>query len=90
MQYEEWLCVTKGRCVTKTRDGTEVVIEAGETAHIKFGSTWKPTFPVETSYIAICKPAFRPDRCGRERLLLLLLLLLLSLLFALLLSLFLS
>jgi hypothetical protein len=66
MQYEEWLCVTKGRCIAKSRSGEEVIIEAGETAYISKGSSWKPTFPVETSYIAICKPAFRPDRCVRE------------------------
>jgi hypothetical protein len=34
MQYEEWLCVTKGRCIAKSRSGEEVIIEAGETAHI--------------------------------------------------------
>lgn len=34
MQYEEWLCVTKGRCIAMNKEGVEVTIEAGETAHI--------------------------------------------------------
>lgn len=71
MQYDEWLCVVKGQCVAKlnkddTTGETDVVINEGQTGFIEKGSTWKPTFPVETEYIAICRPAFRPDRCIRE------------------------
>lgn len=69
MQYEEWLHIKSGRCIAKTNkessDG-DVVIEAGQTAYIAKGSTWQPTFPEATEYIAICLPAFRPDRCIRE------------------------
>jgi uncharacterized protein (DUF952 family) len=69
MQYAEWLHIKKGQCIAKTdKDSSEgdVIIEAGQTAFIEKGSTWKPTFPVATEYIAICLPAFRPDRCVRE------------------------
>jgi hypothetical protein len=69
MDYCEWLCILSGQCVAKTRKDSDegvVTINAGETAFIQRGSTWQPTFPVECEYIAICRPAFRPDRCIRE------------------------
>lgn len=69
MQYEEWLHIRSGQCIAKTNKESsvgDVVINAGETAYIVKGSTWQPTFPVATEYIAICSPAFRPDRCIRE------------------------
>lgn len=65
MQYCEWLCVLEGQCIALVGDD-KVTINSGETAFITAGSTWKPTFPVASTYIAICKPAFRPDRCVRE------------------------
>jgi hypothetical protein len=69
MLYDEWLCIISGQCIAKNNkesDDGDVVINAGETAFISNGSTWKPCFPVATEYIAICNPAFRPDRCIRE------------------------
>ena len=65
MQYCEWLCVLEGQCIALVGDD-KVTINGGETAFIAAGSKWKPTFPVASTYIAICKPAFRPDRCVRE------------------------
>ena len=64
IQYNEWLCILSGKCLAHV-DGQLIEINAGETAFITSGSTWKPTFPVATEYIAICEPAFRPDRCVR-------------------------
>ena len=69
IQYDEWLCILEGECIAyvdKDDIDKKVVIKAGKTAHIKRGSTWKPTFPFPSKYIAVCKPAFSPDRLLKD------------------------
>ena len=42
-------------------------VAVGETALIDKGTRFQPRFPeAGTSYIPVCIPAFRPDRCVRE------------------------
>jgi uncharacterized protein (DUF952 family) len=72
LNYDEWICVTKGYIVLHYHDekqGKEVTLEAkaGDTVFIAKGERFKPVFPSgETEYIPVCSPAFRPDRCHRE------------------------
>lgn len=72
LDYDEWICVTKGHIVLHYHDekqGKEVTLEAkaGDTVYIAKGERFKPVFPIgQTEYIPICFPAFRPDRCHRE------------------------
>lgn len=39
---------------------------AGNTVHLPSGTRFRPTFPKDVTYVPICTPAFRPDRCIRE------------------------
>ncbi len=72
LDYDEWICVTKGHIVLHYHDekqGKEVTLEAkaGDTVFIAKGERFKPVFPTcQTEYIPVCFPAFRPDRCHRE------------------------
>ena len=62
--FDEWLCVLTGKIVCKIMNSPneDVVVGPGETVFIKKDSVWKPMFPESTEFIAVCKPAFRPDR----------------------------
>ena len=62
--FDEWLCVLKGRitCKIMSAPNGDVEVGPGETIFIAKNSTWKPRFPEATEFIAVCKPAFRPDR----------------------------
>lgn len=66
LHYEEWIAVLKGQVVIALHDGGSVTVEAGKTVHVAAGTRFKPSFPVDTEYIPVCLPAFRPDRCVRE------------------------
>lgn len=68
--YDEWMSVTKGRIEVQYYNGDKLEtlhVGAGETCFIGKGERAKPIFPVgDTEYIAVCLPAFSPDRCVRE------------------------
>ena len=68
LDYDEWMCVLKGRMVLLYEDGKkELEVKAGETVYIEKGERFRPMFPDGgTEYIPVCLPAFRPDRCIRE------------------------
>mmetsp|Transcript_15759 Transcript_15759/g.20562 ORF Transcript_15759/g.20562 Transcript_15759/m.20562 type:complete len:278 (-) Transcript_15759:405-1238(-) len=71
LNYDEWMCVIKGKVeLHYMQDGEQLqvlTVEAGETAFIDKGERFRPVFPVDNAeYIAICLPAFQPDRCIRE------------------------
>jgi len=71
LDYDEWLCVRKGKMVLKFQndDGSDASMEvkAGETCFVGKGERFQPVFPiVPTEYVPVCLPAFRPDRCHRE------------------------
>ena len=65
--YDEWIYCCSGRLVFGLPDGSTVELKAGETALVDKGTRFQPRFPeAGTSYIPVCIPAFRPDRCLRE------------------------
>jgi len=68
LEYDEWMCVLKGRMVLKYDDGRqELEVVSGQTVFIGRGERFKPEFPEGgTEYVPVCLPAFRPDRCIRE------------------------
>jgi len=67
LQYDEWMCVLKGRMVLHYGDGQTMEVSAGQTVFIAKGERFRPVFPEgDTEYIPVCLPAFRPDRCLRE------------------------
>jgi len=67
LDYDEWMCVLKGRMVILINGGGELEVKAGETVYIAKGERFRPTFPEGgTEYVPVCLPAFRPDRCIRE------------------------
>lgn len=60
---------TKTDTDTKTSEKQVQIltVNAGETAFIAKGERFRPIFPTgNVSYIPVCLPAFRPDRCIRE------------------------
>lgn len=66
LDYDEWMCVLKGRMVV-LHSGEDIEVKAGQTLFIGQGERFKPTFPDgNTEYVPVCLPAFRPDRCLRE------------------------
>ena len=65
--YDEWIHCTSGRMIFGLSDGSTVELKAGETALVDKGTRFQPRFPeAGTSYLPVCIPAFRPDRCVRE------------------------
>jgi len=67
LDYDEWMCVLKGRMVLLHGDGLELEVKTGQTVFIARGERFRPTFPEGgTEYVPVCLPAFRPDRCVRE------------------------
>ena len=67
LEYDEWLCVRKGKMVLHYGNGETLDVNAGETCFVAKGERFRPVFPVApTEYVPVCLPAFRPDRCHRE------------------------
>ena len=70
LKYDEWLCVTSGCMLINYYENDEkkqLKVNAGETCFVAKNERFQPEFPiVPTSYIPVCLPAFRPDRCIRE------------------------
>ena len=68
LDYDEWMCVLKGRMVLLSNNGaSQLEVIAGQTVFIAKGERFKPEFPEGgTEYVPVCLPAFRPDRCARE------------------------
>jgi len=66
LHYDEWICVLKGAMKIE-QDGIDPFsVPAGSTAFIQTGTRFRPSFEVDTEYVPVCLPAFRPDRCIRE------------------------
>jgi len=65
--YDEWIYCCSGRLIFGLPDGSTVELKQGETALVDKGTRFQPRFPeAGTTYIPVCIPAFRPDRCVRE------------------------
>ncbi|KAL3904703.1 MAG: hypothetical protein SGARI_004806 [Bacillariaceae sp.] len=67
LDYDEWLCVRKGKMVLHYGEEKTLEVNAGQTCFVAKGERFRPVFPVApTEYVPVCLPAFRPDRCHRE------------------------
>lgn len=66
LQYDEWICVLKGKIVLESVGNPSVEVNAGQTVLVEKGERFKPSFPEDSEYVPVCLPAFRPDRCIRE------------------------
>ena len=70
LKYDEWICVTSGCVLINYYEGSEkkqLEVSAGETCFVAKNERFQPEFPiVPTTYIPVCLPAFRPERCIRE------------------------
>ena len=72
LDYDEWICVKEGMLelhyeASGTEEAAMLTVHAGETVFVAKGERFRPIFPKgNTSYIPVCLPAFRPDRCLRE------------------------
>ena len=67
--YDQWICVQEGELKIEWENNgelTTVMIPSGEAVFIQSGTKFRPSFPnVDTKYIPVCMPAFKPDRCER-------------------------
>jgi mannose-6-phosphate isomerase-like protein (cupin superfamily)/uncharacterized protein (DUF952 family) len=67
LEYDEWICVIKGRIELHYGDGQILVVKSGETCLVSKGERFRPVFPEgNTEYFPVCIPAFKPERCHRE------------------------
>jgi uncharacterized protein (DUF952 family)/mannose-6-phosphate isomerase-like protein (cupin superfamily) len=67
LDYDEWICVIKGKIELHYGSGQILVVKAGETCLISKGERFRPVFPEgNTEYFPVCIPAFKPERCRRE------------------------
>ena len=77
LDYDEWICVLKGAVElhhfpepassSSATAATVLTVQAGETCFVAKGERFRPVFPVaDTEYVAVCLPAFKPERCQRE------------------------
>ena len=67
LDYDEWICVRKGKLELHYDDDKVLEVNAGETVMVSKGEKFRPVFPTApTEYIPVCSPAFRPDRCHRD------------------------
>ena len=65
--FDEWLHVLKGKIDVMHSGDQKLTVNAGETCYVPKGERYRPLFPeVDTEFIAICSPAFKPERCFRE------------------------
>lgn len=64
--FDEWLCVLKGHIDLLFADKV-LNLSAGQTCMVPKGDRYRPVFPqADTEFLAICQPAFTPERCRRE------------------------
>lgn len=67
LDYDEWICVLKGKIDLHFGASQVLEVNAGETVLVSKGERFRPIFPVgDTEYIPVCLPAFKPERCHRE------------------------
>merc|ERR1712051_633442 len=66
LQYDEWMCVSKGRMILTQPEETDtkpLMVTANETVLISAGTKFKLSFPDNCEYIPVCLPACSPWRC---------------------------
>lgn len=70
MQFNQWMCVTSGSVTLTQPEEAEcepLTVEAGQTAEIPAGTKFTPSSTEDAEYMLVCMPAYKPERCLRER-----------------------
>ncbi|MGI9023112.1 MAG: cupin domain-containing protein [Acidimicrobiales bacterium] len=67
-EFDEYTLVLEGQVVVESRDGDALVVPAGQAVHAPAGEwvRYSTPDPVGARYIALCVPAFSPDRAHRD------------------------
>lgn len=67
-EFDEYTVVLKGALQVETRDGNQIV-KAGEAIFVSRGEwiRYSTPGPEGAEYIAVCLPAFSPERVRRDR-----------------------
>lgn len=66
LDYDEWICMLSGTVTLQYGSDEALEVVAGETCFIARGERFRPVFPGPATYIPVCLPAFKPERCARE------------------------
>jgi hypothetical protein len=68
LDYDEWICVIKGRIEMHYGDDQVLPVEAGETCFVASGECFRPVFLIgDTEYIPIILSAFEPSSSNAQR-----------------------
>ena len=65
-QFDEIFCILKGTYEFEHNDGAVTRADAGSTALVEKDTRFRPRFPTDCLYVAVCLPAFRPELSARE------------------------
>lgn len=65
-QFDEIFCILKGTYEFEHSDGAVTRADAGSTALVEKDTRFRPRFPTDCLYVAVCLPAFRPELSARE------------------------
>ncbi len=67
-QFDEYTLVLEGQVVVESREGEALVVQAGQAVHAPAGEwvRYSTPDPVGARYLAVCVPAFSPDRARRD------------------------
>ncbi len=67
-QFDEYTLVLEGQVVVESRDGEALVVQAGQAVHAPAGEwvRYSTPDPLGARYLAVCVPAFSPDRAQRD------------------------
>lgn len=67
-QFDEYTLVLEGEVVVESADGEALVVSAGQAVHAPAGEwvRYSTPSPAGARYLAVCVPAFSPDRAHRD------------------------
>ncbi len=67
-EFDEYTLVLEGQVVVESREGTSLVVEAGQAVHAAAGEwvRYSTPAPVGARYLAVCVPAFSLTRARRD------------------------
>jgi len=67
-QFDEYTLVLEGQVVVESRQGQALVVAAGQAVHAPAGEwvRYSTPDPVGARYLAVCVPAFSPERAHRD------------------------
>ncbi len=66
--FDEYTLVLEGQVVVESRAGEILVVHAGQAVHAPAGEwvRYSTPDPLGARYLAVCVPAFSPDRAQRD------------------------